>query len=256
MRHPTLLLAAALLGLSALHAGPARAEPPAKPSLADAARRAGSVNGRCPVMGNLVTPGGGSSVYAGEKIAFCCPGCAGKFDADPVRYMDRMRINPRKYGYVSTKPTLAAMREAKRSANSSNGRCPVMGRAVTPTGGAATYQGQRIAFCCPPCAAKFKADPQRYMRRMRADPLAYAYDRPGPTHAELRLAREAVGSVNGLCPVMGRAVTPKGGTAVYRGERIAFCCPPCKAKFEASPETYMARLRAEPEVHGYLPTRR
>lgn len=47
-----------------------------------ATRRAGPpkklayANTRCPIMGGPVKPGdGGSAVYDGKKVGFCCPGC-------------------------------------------------------------------------------------------------------------------------------------------------------------------------------------
>ena len=39
----------------------------------------------------------------------------------------------------------------------------------------------------------------------------------------------------------GNKIDPKIYTE-YRGKRVYFCCPSCKAKFEASPEKYLARL--------------
>lgn len=68
-------------------------------SLAKAAAAAGSVNGLCPIMERLVTPDGGSVEYQGRKVAFCCPGCSGKFRADADRYVAAMKADPAKYGY-------------------------------------------------------------------------------------------------------------------------------------------------------------
>jgi YHS domain-containing protein len=131
-----------------------------------------------------------------------------------------------------------------------------MGRVVVAKGGLATYGGQRIQFCCPPCQAKFEQDPERSMRLMRADPLAYAYDRPGPTSAQMRVARTNQGTANGKCPVRGRLVTADGGTVDYRGERIGFCSAECVATFQAAPETYMTRMRSERAAYGYVPSTR
>ena len=167
-----------------------------------------------------------------------------------------MRRDPARYAYTSQGPTFRQMRTAAAAAKSVNGVCPVMGRLVTPTGGSATYGGQTIAFCCKGCIAKFQADPQKHMRLMRADPMAYGYSRPGPSHEQIRAARESVGSANGLCPVMGKPVASVGGSVVYRGETIAFCCVGCIDKFNAAPETYMAKLRGEPTATGYVATRR
>ena len=254
MRH--LILAGALLAALAWGSPQATAGTPTKEEMRAAAAACQSVNGVCPVMGNLVQPGGGSAIYDGEKVAFCCPGCVKKFNADPMRYMDLMRLNAPKYWYVSKKPAVVPMRKAKAALKSANGRCPVMGRLVVAGGGTATYGKQTIAFCCPGCAPQFEKSPEKYLRLMRADPLAYAYDRPGPTNAQLRAARESVKSANGLCPVMGRLVTATGGAATYKEQDIAFCCPGCAEKFHADPEAYMAKMRAEPAVYGYVSPQR
>ena len=251
MRKFTLILLA--WGLLSVAARSGWAEPPSREQLQAAAKAAGSVNGLCPVMGRLVTTTGGSALYKGEKIAFCCPGCASQFEADPTRFMDRMRLNPPKYYYATATPSVNDMRKAKQALACANGRCPVMGRVVIEKGGFSTWQGQRIQFCCPPCKAKFDRDPETFMRLLRADPLAYAYDRPGPTNAEMRVARTNLGSVNGRCPVMGRLVMAKVATVTYRGETIGFCSAPCIEKFQSDPEQFMQRMRAEPAAYGYMP---
>ena len=48
------------------------------------------------------------------------------------------------------------------------------------------------------------------------------------TTVQLREAARAAGTVNGLCPVLDRPVTRAGGSELYRGERIGFCCPPAR----------------------------
>jgi len=44
--------------------------------------------------------------------------------------------------------------------------CPVMGNDIDRDG-FVDYQGKRIYFCCPPCIARFKKDPEKYLRKMR-----------------------------------------------------------------------------------------
>jgi len=43
------------------------------------------------------------------------------------------------------------------------------------------------------------------------------------------------------CPVMGGAID-KNIFVEYKGKKVYFCCPDCKAKFEAEPEKYIAKL--------------
>ena len=44
--------------------------------------------------------------------------------------------------------------------------CPVMGKPVLKHV-FTDHDGMRIYFCCPPCIAKFKADPEGYLKKMR-----------------------------------------------------------------------------------------
>jgi len=75
-------------------------------------------------------------------------------------------------------PTAAELAAAAKAAHSANGLCPVMGRPVDADAVTTEYQGQKIAFCCPPCAPKFRADPERYMKLMRDNPGKYGYTKP------------------------------------------------------------------------------
>jgi len=49
--------------------------------------------------------------------------------------------------------------------------------------------------------------------------------------------------VNDYCPIMGGKVTENGGTAVWKGKLIGFCCPGCEPKWEKlSDEEKAAKL--------------
>jgi YHS domain-containing protein len=39
--------------------------------------------------------------YKGQKIAFCCMRCPPKFNKEPEKYMERMRKDPKHYGYTA-----------------------------------------------------------------------------------------------------------------------------------------------------------
>ena len=73
-------------------------------------------------------------------------------------------------------------------------------------------------------------------------------DEYGPK-AVAAAAKEA-GTANGLCPVMKNPVQP-GVFTTYKGQKIGFCCPPCKPKFEKEPEKYIAEMAAHPDRYGY-----
>jgi YHS domain-containing protein len=50
-----------------------------------------------------------------------------------------------------------------------NAVCPVLGNKVSATTTSVKYKGKVIGFCCPDCIAKFKADPEKYMKRLNKD---------------------------------------------------------------------------------------
>ena len=43
------------------------------------------------------------------------------------------------------------------------------------------------------------------------------------------------------CPIMGGAIN-KAIFTEYKDKKVYFCCSPCKEKFEAEPEKYIAKL--------------
>ena len=44
--------------------------------------------------------------------------------------------------------------------------CPVMGNPIDKKY-YVDYQGKRVYFCCPSCPAKFKGDPEKYIKVMK-----------------------------------------------------------------------------------------
>ena len=55
-------------------------------------------------------------------------------------------------------------------------------------------------------------------------------------------AKEVVAAVEQTtCPVMGGGVN-KAIFVEYQGKKVYFCCDPCKEKFNADPEQYVAKL--------------
>lgn len=104
----------------------------------------------CPVMGEKFKPTKDSefSVVDGKKVYFCCPGCKGKFDKDPAKYL---------------KPADAAAPAAAPAA-AGEVTCQVSGEKFVPTADSpkSEYQGKTYTFCCPGCKKKFDADPAKF----------------------------------------------------------------------------------------------
>lgn len=66
----------------------------------------------------------------------------------------------------------------------------------------------------------------------------------------LEAAREAAGTVNGLCPVREEPVV-KWTYVDHDGQRIGFCCAPCKPQFLKDPESFLNKLRSQREKFAY-----
>ena len=54
-------------------------------------------------------------------------------------------------------------------------------------------------------------------------------------------------SLNSRCPVSGKAVDP-AKTTLFEGSVVAFCCDDCKAKFQADPNAFVAKLGLKPKM--------
>lgn len=75
--------------------------------------------------------------YKGETVAFCCDGCAKKFDsADAAAKAEIMNTA------ASKTPAI-------------NGMCPIGEDPITTADYHRVHQGKVIAFCCPGCSDKF-----------------------------------------------------------------------------------------------------
>src|SRR5258705_7735634 len=93
----------------------------------------------------------------------------------------------------------------------------VCGMTVDPAnpGATATHEGKTYYFCCKHCAAKFQAEPQKYLQP--------ATD-----------------------PVCGMKVSPADAAAEveHAGRTYYFCSQGCAAKFNADPTRYGAKAPA------------
>ena len=64
-------------------------------------------------------------------------------------------------------------------------------------------------------------------------------------------AAQAVGA-KATCPVMGGSFEIKEDTmhSEHNGKHVYFCCPGCKEKFDADPETYLKQAEKKEENKG------
>jgi YHS domain-containing protein/mono/diheme cytochrome c family protein len=125
---------------------------------------------------------------------------------------------------------LLAAAPALAQAQPVNAKCPVSGKDVDPAH-TAERDGQVIAFCCDQCLAKFTADPSAFLDKVEGF-VPKAKDGPKPVAQQ---------PVNTKCPVSGKDIDP-AATLEHDGRIVAFCCANCRAKFEAEPAKFAAKL--------------
>ena len=81
-------------------------------------------------------------------------------------------------------------------------------------------------------------------KKSEPTPTETATGHEGHDHAVMaeEAAEEVVAAAEQTtCPVMGGAIN-KAIFTEYQGKKVYFCCDPCKEKFEAAPEQYIAKL--------------
>jgi Cu+-exporting ATPase len=121
-------------------------------------------------------------------------------------------------------------------------RDPVCGMSVDLATAKHSYShdGKSYSFCCSHCAAKFKADPRRYLGTMpKSSPGLVVL-------GSVPLAPPASAKVKD--PVCGMMVDPATAKfkAEHQGTPYNFCSAGCLAKFRANPESYLQQQIAVP----------
>jgi YHS domain-containing protein len=71
--------------------------------------------------------------------------------------------------------------------------------------------------------------------------LAGCKKKAQPATQEEMISKSTEAIVQTTCPVMGGAIN-KDISTEYKGKKVYFCCPDCKAKFEQDPEKYVSKL--------------
>jgi hypothetical protein len=127
----------------------------------------------------------------------------------------------------TTKPTTRPKHEAAYPIAT----CPVTGGALGSMGEPAEkfIDGRRVRVCCPPCFAKFEAEPAKYHAKMD----------------DLILAAQAEAYPSDDCIVMpGEPLGDDAYVSVHRPTNrvVKFCCGTCEASFAMNPDKYLARL--------------
>ena len=131
-----------------------------------------------------------SETHAGQTYYFCCTGCAAKFRAEPAKY-----LAPKLVQIGLSAPKEVTFKD------------PVCGMNVKPASAAGmeTYEGQTYYFCSKGCAAKFHADPAKYLD---PQPIAIAPPPADGSKYTCPMDPQIIRDKPGTCPICGMALEP------------------------------------------------
>jgi len=179
------------------------------------------INKKCPITGKDVVSGK-TSEYEKQLIGFCCADCVGKFEADPKKYIGKVKE-------FKKKSSKSADEEISFD-DHINSKCPITGKDVNPTK-TVEYEKQLIGFCCDDCKGKFESDPKKYIGKVKE-------------FKKKKSAEEIAADdpINKKCPVTGKDIV-SGKTSTYEGQLIGFCCQDCVGKFDSDPKKYIGKVK-------------
>lgn len=127
-----------------------------------------SLQATCPVSGQpLGSMGKPPKITIGDKSLFvCCAGCTKKVEASPDQYLTKYYNakgeQVREGVFKSTLGDAAAIAAQKT--------CPVMDEPLGGMGvpGKVNVNGKAVYICCPGCAKKLVAEPDKYLAALKA----------------------------------------------------------------------------------------
>jgi YHS domain-containing protein len=99
--------------------------------------------------------------------------------------------------------------------------CPVMGGPINKEY-YTDIQGQRVYHCCPACAEKLEADPDKYFKEAAEQGVLFE-------------------NIQTACPVTGKEISQE--VSIYHeGRTVFFCCEGCISTFKDDPGKYLSIL--------------
>lgn len=256
-----------LVGLPGASRGPLRVVAQAAVPMTETQRVAAAIADQkvCPVSGQaLGSMGDPIAVPIGEKAVYvCCQGCVAAVQNEPAKYLamvtgDGGSVSP---GDDQVRPGVFKVSAEDRPFIAAQKTCPVMDE---PLGGMGEpYKvhaaGKAIYICCPGCAKKIAADPERYLEilskqgvtppalktEVASVPSAGEQVRPGVF--KVTAADAPFVAAQKLCPVMDEPLDGMGGPyrAVVDGHAVYLCCPGCAKKLQANPQPYLQKLASQ-----------
>ena len=229
---------------------------------------------KCPVMDeSLGSMGQPVKVMVGDKPIFlCCKGCIKKIKAEPAKYLAMVYGNQPPAQAVTKAASIVPSGSEEVRAGvfkvsaedapfiAAQKSCPVMDEPLDAMGGPykVNAAGKAIYICCPGCAKKIAAEPQKYLNILAKQgvnaPALQSNAGAAVVPAGGQQVRAGVFKVTAAdarfvaaqkrCPVMDEPLDAMGGPYKVNaaGKAIYICCPGCAKKIAAEPQKYLGIL--------------
>ncbi|MEP3834982.1 MAG: hypothetical protein ABJM67_24760, partial [Rhodopirellula bahusiensis] len=105
----------------------------------------------------------------------CCKGCIKKVQSEPEKYLAMVYKTASPASVVATKteqvrPGVFKVSDADKPFITAQKKCPVMDEPLDAMGGPykVNADGKAIYICCPGCAKKIAAEPQKYLAVLKS----------------------------------------------------------------------------------------
>lgn len=223
------VLAAALCSGAAMAQTQTHIGPGGQTATAQAASE--PVNAMCPIGEEPIVASAGTTTYKGFTIGFCCPGCAGEFEAwDDAKKAEfvRVALAAPKAQPADEKPAAPAGQPQGRPYTLDT--CAVSGEKLGSMGDPIVkqYNGREIRFCCEGCVDEFEADVPASLAKVDEQMVKQQL-----MHYPLDTCAVRGGKLGG----MGKPVN-----MIYDNRLVRFCCSGCISAFNSDPEKYFAEM--------------
>jgi YHS domain-containing protein len=130
---------------------------------------------KCPVMDEPLDSMGQpvKLLVGGKPLFLCCKGCVRKVQAEPAKYLamvyEETNVTVPK-GTEQVRDGVFKVTDADKTSIAVQKKCPVMDEPLDAMGGAykANAAGKAIYICCPGCAKKIAAEPDKYLTVLKS----------------------------------------------------------------------------------------
>ncbi len=180
-------------------------------------QRIAAAQGICPIMEQPVNATKKSTVVNGRQVFVCCPPCIPKIQADIDGSL--AKVNSYNAAFIAKERQITS----DKIHASAQAICPVTGNELGSMGEPVKVKvGEEVAFLCSKECVDQKIKAEHWMT----------------IQTNLAAAQK-------ICPVMQQPINATKKSTIVNGRKIFVCCPPCIAKIEADPATYVAKLDAQ-----------